>query len=243
MKKILLLSLCVLFNLSSFAQVSEMMGFRDWRDISDAYYVKFQDNSEFDLEDVKGSPFLDEDFSFGNILDENSNQRVETYLRYDIYNDVFEIQLDNRTDKINTLDRTTNFVYYLNDEKFVLIKTNILNVEQYNSGNGYVVELIPESDNATLYKRYYIELKPGSKALTSYQEDIPPTIDKEIMYIVKLEGDYYELPADKKDIIEVFPDNQDKIKKYIKEKKFKFRGGDKEVQDQVLQVVRYYNTL
>jgi hypothetical protein len=220
-----------------------MMGFRDWRDISDAYYVKFQDDSKFDLEDVKGSPFLNEDFAFGNILDENSNQRVETYLRYDIYNDIFEIQLDSRSDKINTLERSTNFVYYLNDEKFVLIKSNLLNVEHYTSGNGYVVELLPGNENAGLYKRYYVELKPGSEALTSYQEDIPPSIRNEIMYIMKLDGNYYELPADRKDIVDMFPNNQDKIKKYIKEKKFKFRGDDQEVQNQVLQVVRYYNTL
>jgi len=221
-----------------------MMGFRDWRDISDAYYVKFQDNSKFTLDDVKGSPFLNENFSFGNILDENSNQRVETNLRYDIYTDIFEIQLDNRSDQINTLDRTANFVYYLDGEKFLLIKSNVLNVNHYTSGNGYVVELLPENDNAVaLYKRYYVELKPGSEALSSYQEDIPPRIIKDIMYIVKMEDNYYELPADRKDIIEVFPDHRDKLKKYIKEKKFKFRGDDKEVQDQVLQVVRYYNTL
>lgn len=243
MKKLLLFSLCFVFSLTAFAQVSEMMGFRDWRDISDAYYVELQDNSKFSLEEVQGSPFLYENFEFGNILEENSNQRVETNLRYDVYNDVFEIQLDSRSDKINTLDRTANIVYYLRGEKFVLIKTNLLNVEHYNSGNGYVVELLPENDNATLYKRYYVELKPGSKALTSYQEDIPPTLKNEIMYIIKLEGDYYELPADKKDIIDVFPDNQDKIKNYVKSKKFKFRGDDSEVQDQVLQVVRYYNTL
>lgn len=243
MKKILLLSLCLAFTLTSFAQVSEMMGFRDWRDISDAYYVKFQGDEKFDLESVKGSPFLNENFSFGNILDENSNQRVETNLRYDMYNDIFEIQLDNRSDQVNTLDRTTNFVYYLNGEKFVLVRTNLINVEHYTSGNGYVVELIPENENATLYKRYYVDLRPGSKAQTSYQEDIPPRIDKEIMYLIKLEGDYYELPTDRKDIVDVFPDNREEIKKYIKAKKFKFRGDEQEIQNQMLQVVRYYNTL
>ena len=243
MKKTLLFSLCFAFTIGSFAQVSEMMGFRDWRDISDAYYVRLQGNKKFDLADVKGSPFLNENFAFGNILDENSNQRVETNLRYDLYNDVFEIQLDPRSDKINTLDRTENFVYYLNNEKFVLIKTNLLNVEHYTSGNGYVVEVLPETNNVALFKRYYVELRAGSEAVTSYQEDIPPSIQREIMYILKLEGDYYELPADKKDIVEVFPDKQEDIRRYIKEKKFKFRGDDKEIQNQMLQVVRYYNTL
>jgi hypothetical protein len=243
MKKIFLLGLLVTFCLPTFAQVSEMMGFRDYRDIADAYYVKLRENAKFDINDIKGSPFLSEEFQFGNILDNNSMKKVETYLRYDIYNDVFEIQLDTRSDKINTLERTQNFDYYLNDEKFVLIKSNVLNVEHYTSGNGYVVELIPENVNAALYKRYYVELKSGSKALTSYQEDIPPSIRKKEMYIVKINEDYYELEKDRKDVIDAFPDFKDKLKKYIKEKKFKFRGDDREVQNQMVQLVRYYNSL
>jgi hypothetical protein len=243
MKKIFLLGLLFTFSLPTFAQVSEMMGFRDYRDIADAYYVKLRENSKFDINDINGSPFLSEEFQFGNILDNNSMKKVETYLRYDIYNDVFEIQLDTRSDKINTLERTQNFDYYLNDEKFVLIKSNVLNVEHYTSGNGYVVELIPENENAALYKRYYVELKSGSKALTSYQEDIPPSIRKEEMYIIKINDDYYELEKDRKDVIEAFPDFKDKLKKYIKEKKFKFRGDDREVQNQMVQLVRYYNSL
>ena len=243
MKKIFLLGLLFTFSLPTFAQVSEMMGFRDYRDIADAYYVKLRENSKFDINDIKGSPFLSEEFQFGNILDNNSMKKVETYLRYDMYNDVFEIQLDTRSDKINTLERTQNFDYYLNDEKFVLIKSNVLNVEHYTSGNGYVVELIPENENAALYKRYFVELKSGSKALTSYQEDIPPSIRKEEMYIIKINDDYYELEKDRKDVIEAFPDFKDKLKKYIKEKKFKFRGDDREVQNQMVQLVRYYNSL
>ncbi len=243
MKKILLLSLVAIFSLPTYAQVSEMMGFRDYRDIADAYYVKLKENSKFDINDINGSPFLNEEFAFGNILDNKSNKKVETFLRYDMYNDVFEIQLDSRSEKINTLERTQNFDYYLNDEKFILIKSKVLNVNHYTSGNGYVAELIPENEDAALYKRYYVELKGGSKALTSYQEDIPPSIRKEEMYILKIEGDYYELEKDKKDIINTFPDNQEKLKKYIKDKKFKFRGKGRELQNQMVQLVRYYNSL
>ena len=243
MKKALLFGLCLVFSFPAFSQVSEMMGFRDFRDVADAYYVKFQNNSKFDLSDIQGSPFLNEEFAFGNILENKSMKKVETNLRYDMYKDLFEIQLESGSETINTLDRTKNIDYYLNGEKFVLIQSRIININHYDSGNGYVVELIPENDNAALYKRYYVDIKPGSKANTSYEVEIPPSIKKKVMYIVKIENDYYELPANKKEIVEVFLDNQNDLKSYIKEKKFKFKGDEKEVQDQMVQLVRYYNSL
>ena len=244
MYRVLTLFFGLLFLSPSFAQVSEMMGFRDYRDIADAYYMKLKENSKFKIEDIEGSPFLKEDFSLGYIIDTKAENKAQTYLRYDVYNDVFEIRLDPNTESLKTLKRTPRYKYNIGGETFVLINSpQVINENHYTSGNGYVVELTPTDAEAVLYKRYFKELNSGSKALTSYQQDIPPSISSDIRFIIKFKDKYVKADDHKRKILDAFPDNQKKIKKYIKNKGFKFRGSDKEVENQMVQVVRYYNSL
>ncbi len=244
MYKFLVFLFCFSFFAPTNAQVSEMMGFRDYRDIADAYFMKLKENAKFDISDIEGSPFLNEDFQIGYIVDTKSDNKAQTYLRYDVYNDVFEIRLDPNSESLKTLKRTPRYKYKIGNETFVLIESQeAINEEHYISGNGYVVELTSPEAGAVLYKRYFKELKSGSKALTSYQEDIPPSIDSDSRYIIKFGNAFVRAEDHRKKILDAFPDHQKEIKKYIKDKGFKFRGDEKEVQNQMVQVVRYYNSL
>lgn len=243
MKKILTLLIAFTFISNSFGQ-AELMGFRDYRDIADSFYMKFEGNDKFDIEDVKGTPFLIEDFSSGYIVDTKESNKAQTFLRYDVYNDIFEIQLDPNDESLKTLERSPRFEYMLNGEKFVLIQTDALNVEHYTSGNGYAVELSSPEADAVLYKRYYKELNQGRKGATSYQADIPPSISNNVMYIIKIGNSFAQAEDNRKKILDAFPsDKQSAIKKFIKSKNFKFRGDEKEIQNEMVQVVRYYNSL
>lgn len=244
MYKNLALLLSILFFMPAKAQVSEMMGFRDYRDIADAYYLRLKENSKFQVEDINGSPFLYDDFKKGYIIDEKSDNKAQTYVRYDVYNDVFEIRLNPNAEALKTLKRTPRYQYVINNEKFVLIESvEAINEEHYTSGNGYVVELTSPESEAVLYKRYYSDINSGSKALTSYQKDIPPSIKSRDRYIIKFGDNYVRAEDHKKKILDAFPDHKKEIKKYIKNKNFKFRGSDEEIQNQMVQVVRYYNSL
>lgn len=243
MKKILSFLIAVTYITHSFGQ-AELMGFRDYRDIADSFYMKFEGSDKFDIEDVQGTPFLNKGFEYGYIIDTKSKNKSQTFLRYDVYNDVFEIQLDPNDKSLKTLERTPRFQYTLNGEKFVLIQTPVLNEAHYTSANGYAVELTTPEADAVLYKRYFKELRPGRKAATSYQSDTPPSISSKMNYIIKI-GDKYSIAEDhRKKILDAFPsDKQNAIKKYISSKKFKFRGSDKEIENEMIQVVRYYNSL
>ncbi|RRO23201.1 hypothetical protein [Flavobacteriaceae bacterium 14752] len=244
MNKVLVFLFCYLFFAPINAQVSEMMGFRDYRDIADAYFMKLKENAKFDISDIQGSPFLMEDFQMGYIVDTKSENKAQTYLRYDVYNDVFEIRLDPNSESLKTLKRTPRYKYKIGNETFILIESpDAINEEHYTSGNGYVVELTSPEAEAVLYKRYFKELKSGSKALTSYQQDVPPSIDSDSRYIIKFGDNYVRAEDHRKKILDAFPDHQKDMKKYIKDKGFKFRGTDREIQNEMIQVVRYYNSL
>lgn len=243
MTKFFTLLIGLTFMTTSFGQ-AELMGFRDYRDIADSFYMKFEGSDKFDIEDVEGTPFLKEDFVYGYIVDTTVKNKTQTFLRYDIYNDIFEIQLDPNDESLKTLERTPRFQYLIDGETFVLIQTDALNEEHYTSGNGYAVELTAPEKEAVLYKRYYKSLKPGSKGATSYQPDIPPRISSKMMFLIKFGDTYVKAEDHRKRILDAFPsDKQNAIKKYIKSKKFKFRGSDKEIENEMKQVVRYYNSL
>jgi hypothetical protein len=243
MKKTLTLLIALTFIATSYSQ-AELMGFRDYRDIADSFYMNFEGSDKFNVEDVNGTPFLGEGFEYGYIIDTKGKNKSQTFLRYDVYNDIFEIQLDPNDESLKTLERTPRFQYTLNGEKFVLIQTDVLNDAHYTSGNGYAVELTSPEANTVLYKRYYKELKPGSKGATSYQPDVPPSISSNLVYIVKLGDSYVEAEDHKKKILDAFPsDKQGALKKFIKAKGFKLKGSDQEVQNEMIQIVRYYNSI
>ena len=243
MTKLLTLFIGLIFITSSFGQ-AELMGFRDYRDIADSFYMNFEGTDKFDIEDVQGTPFFKKDFVYGYIIDTKGKNKSQTFLRYDVYNDIFEIQLDPNDESLKTLERSPRFEYMIDGEKFVLIQTDVLNEAHYTSGNGYAVELTSPEADAVLYKRHFKELKPGSKGATSYQADTPPSISSKSMFIIKFGDNYVQAEDHKKKILDAFPsDKQDAMKKFIKSKNFKFRGSDKEIENEMIQVVRYYNTL
>jgi len=243
MKNYLLTVFIVVISFSSYGQ-AELMGFRDYRDIADSFYMNFKGNDKFDISEVKGSPFLIENFVTGYIVDTKAENKAQTNLRYDVYNDVFEIQLNPGDESLKTLERSPRFQYMINGEKFILVQTDVLNVEHYTSGNGFVVELITPESGVGLYKRYYKNLNQGQKATTSYQTDIPPSISNEMMFLIKMDNQYIDAEAHRKDVLDAFPrDMQPQLKDFIKDKKLRFKGSDQEVENDMIQLVRYYNTL
>jgi hypothetical protein len=223
------------------SQIS-LEGNPNFRDITNTYLVR-QGNTTVNIKDVEGSQFLNDEFQYGFIIDIDQNNKAKTFLRYNVYKDVFEIKFDLNSESLKQLERLPKYQYKLNNEKFVLIQDDIINDQHYISGNGYVVELTPPKDVAVLYKRYYKKLYPGRKAQSSYQKDKPPRMKDGVKYIIKF-GDEFKIAEDhRKRILDAFPDHKKEIRKYIKDKKFKFRGDDKEIQNQMIQVVRYYNSL
>ena len=244
MNKILKITLGFLLLASpTFAQINDFSGITTYRNIAQTFFIK-SDNNTYDINEISGSPFLNKNFNKGYVLNTNSNNKVQTYLRYDIYNDLFEIKLDSNSESLKTLERSVNYEYLLNGEKFVLIESsNVINENHYTTGNGYVVELIPSIDRVGLYKRYSSKLIPGKKATSSYGKDTKPSIRNSVKYFLKLQEKFVQVEDHKRRILDAFPDNQKKLKKYIKGKGFKFRGSDRKIQNQMVKVVRYYNSL
>lgn len=238
MKNYYVLALGLLLCFKSYAQ----MGFQNYRNIQN-FNVTFK-NSTVDLSQINGSPFLTDEFSSGKIIDTKKGMDVPILLRYDVLNDVFEIKINKSDTELKSLERSFNYEYQLNGEKFILIQSpKTLNELHYNTGNGYVAELTDSQKETVLYKRYFAEKKEGKKAQSTYQKDTPPSIDVDYRFIIKFGKQFVKAEAHKKRVLDAFPDQRNVLKKYIKTKKLKFRGNDDKVENQMVMLVDYYNSL
>lgn len=246
MLKNILFVFCSIFVLSTYAQIQTdaVMGYQDYRRVTESYYIRTADDQKYKMRNVEGSLFLYDDFKLGSVYDVNADKQFQTFLRYDVFNDVFEIRLNQNSDELKTLKRSPNYQYTIDNKKFVLINsTSAINEEHYISGNGYVEELTNADEEAVLYKRYYMEFNEGVKATSTYQTDTPPSLELKQRYIIKFNDDYKRADDHRKRIIDAFPDHQAKIKKFIKSNKHKFRGDEQEIQNQMIETVQYYNSL
>lgn len=242
MSKSLTLILILCLTASSYSQIlRESFGYIDFTNVHAINYSSYEGRF---LDEIDGSLYLNENIDKGYFLDTALKNKVQVNLRYDSFNDVFKIYPDLNSEEFKLLERTSRFAYELNGERFIIITSDVLNVGHFKHGKGYVVELTNPLDGVALYKRYHKKLDSGSVAASSYENDIFPSLNPDIFYIIEIDGQYLRIEAHKKKILEVFPKNkQNKIKEYIKSQDIKFKGNDKEVENQMIKVISYYNTI
>ena len=235
-------ALLILFSFISNAQIGNISANGDFRDVADNLMIN--DNvKSVNLGNVIGTPYLDEDFVKGVIVDEKNDKNSAAYLRYNSYNDIFEIKLDLNADDVKSLERTSNYKFILNGERYVLINSpKVINKYHYRNGNGYVVAL-KETENLSLYKRYFKKYEKGKKATTNYDTDKPARLDTRTTYIFKFKDRYVTVEPHKKRILEAFTDHKKEIKNFIKENKIKFRGGTEGEESDLVTVLNFYNSL
>ncbi len=224
------------------AQIGNIGTPGDFREIGDNLMIN-NNGSNINLTQVNGSPYLNEDFVEGTIVDEKNNNSSSAFLRYNSYNDNFEIKFDLNSSSVKSLDRTFYYKYIVNGEKYVLIDSPIaINQYHYRNGNGYVVEL-KETENLSLYKRYAKQYKKGKKATSNYDIDKPATLNTKTTYIFKFKNDYKTIEPNKKKILDAFTDHKNEIQGFIKENKIKFRGDSERIENDLITILEYYNTL
>jgi len=162
-----------------------------------------------------GSPYYDKNFNSGFISNLKDGKTYNYLLRYNVYDDVFEIK--NQENSIVQLSKKPRLKISLKNKKFVLTKYK--NKESQIIG---YLELILNNNNIFLYKRHQKILISARKAKSSYEKDKPARFNTSISFYYKLNNETIDLlPKKKKDFLKIFPNKSDKIKSYIKENKLK----------------------
>ncbi|SHI89714.1 hypothetical protein SAMN04488096_105295 [Mesonia phycicola] len=236
------LALTLTNALTSNAQISRIDDSQDvmnLKNVIDQNPKRTSSSSILDKPNLQGSPYWNEDFQSGKIINKESNKEIRNIrLRYRILDDVIQLK-DNNSDDFMILDRSQNLIIYINRQKFVFLENYPININGTN--NGYSIELF-NSKKASLLKRISQNYVEGREADNSYSASVPPKLEKKINYFVKTKEDKISaIEPHKKKAADAFPDHQDEIKSFIKKNKLKFRGSDEEAD--LITLVEYYSTL
>lgn len=185
--------------------------------------------------DIEGSPYINESYQLAKI---SSIEENNLSVRYNGFNDQFEIKGDN--DKVYLLNKslTDLTIQFLNSNK--IYKTyNYVDDKTGNLSKGYFVVLNQESE-IILLKKESINYIEGKESVTSYERDKPSKFrrNSDKYFFLMKENDLKMFPNNKKGIANLFPTYSKNILNYIKSNQIKTSEDEG-----LIQLVVYINTL
>lgn len=187
--------------------------------------------SDMDQSEIEGSPYLEDDFVKGTIYTTQKERYIDVPMRYNIYND--EIEFKNSDGKILAL-AAPDLVEKIEIGKQSLFYMPYFLAKKMKRG---FFELISDG-KASLYIKHRVILQKPEKP-AAYKEAVPAKFvkDKDEFYIrVGMEA-AMEV-GNKKDLVDIFPNNKDKIEAFIKKHKIKTNKAES-----LTELVNYYNSL
>ena len=155
MKNLCLLFL-ILFSFNSFSQNLEA---RTSYDLLQGATLKGIEPESIDLSTFKGSIYPEENFSKGQITDKLSNKTIPSFLRYDAYNDAFQMNETASTTGYSYLKKEVSLGLTYNNTAFVY--TTFVN-EEGNSKLGYLQELV-SLEGTTIYYSCLLYTSPSPR--------------------------------------------------------------------------------
>lgn len=180
---------------------------------------------------IKGSPYLTDDFIKGKIFTVEKQEYVGIPVRYNIYNDQLEFK---------------------NDAGDVQALANPEIVEKVEFGD-YKMDYLPYSYSKKIRHGFFIVLAEGKASLyakknVDFKEAEKPGAYKEAQpaqfvsnsddYFIRVGLEEAKLVGNKKDLVDIFPDHKNEIEAFIKKNKTKTNKPES-----LTELVDYYNSL
>ena len=215
--------LLLFISIASYAQSNKYLG----NENSNVIFEKSKFMSKIidvDYSDIKGSPYLNENFTNSTLILKN-HKKIETKLRYNIFNDTFESK---QKGKILTVSKNKNIKEIIIDGKsYCLISLD-------NLPSKTIVEKIYDHKLKLYFKHQvsfkkaqiakpYIEPKPNRFVTSTPKLYLKTPFNGSLIRINKI-----------KDFTKTFPRSSSKIKKFIKENRIKIDN-----KEQLIQLAQY----
>jgi hypothetical protein len=186
---------------------------------------------ELTVNDIQGSPYLNDEFISGTIYTTQKQQYNNIPLRYNIYKD--ELEFRNPSNEVMVLT-TPEIVEY------AVFGENIIAYSSYQQGSktkqGFF--LVLESGKSTLMAKASIIFQQPTEP-GAYKEPEPAKfIRRTDEYYIQIGKNALIEINNIKSLIEAFPDNSDKVEAFIEKNKIKTNKSES-----LIEVVKYYNSL
>lgn len=216
MKKII----TILMSMAATAAMQAQMP-TNLSEFSSAQLMKTAADSEFNLDDVKGSPYYYEEYLPGEMFYENTEFPEKELYRYNALFDEIEIKTD--IEDPNYVVKTAKIDVVINGEKFVYRQYFDEETEQMKFG---FLVVYTENEKYSVYKRYFKELQEPKKSNTAITPDTPAKINgkPKFYYKDKNTTKIEEVSKSKKTYIKAYPSKD--VKGYFKSHKVNFKSTD-----------------
>jgi hypothetical protein len=185
-------------------------------------------------ENIIGSQYFNQLFSYGKVLINNKELDQNFALRYNAYSD--EIEVNNGVE-VNILTKEANVSCIIDDVKY--------SYQEYFKKNGVdtqfgYLKTIFKGEKIILYHKETKRFKEGKKAKTSLTTSIPPKlVDFESFYFSKIGETPYKLKLKKKDLLAVvIPEHKTTMIDFIKSNHLKFKS-----KTDLITFFKYYESL
>ncbi|NOR76420.1 MAG: hypothetical protein GQ525_14835 [Draconibacterium sp.] len=182
-------------------------------------------------DDIKGSPYLNDEFITSTIFTTSKYQFIDILLRYNIYND--ELEFKTPTNEVQAL-ATPEIIEFVEFDGYKMVYIPFTTTKKIRRGF-FIVE---EEGEASLFKRLEIIFKKAEEP-GAYKEAEPPKfVKKSDSYYIRINTEMAKKVGSKNELLEIFPDHKDEISTFVKKNKVKTSKPEK-----LKELVRYYNSL
>lgn len=169
--------------------------------------------------------FLTEGYQDANVND----LKDKFYFRYNIYEDEMEFVRDGT---VYFLTKTENqLIKFLNSNRNFVVLNNENNLKYFE---------VNYKGKISLYTKQNVEFKEGRVAKTQFETAKESKFfrTKDTYYLSVNDGDLIELPKKEKDLLSLFGNKANEVKKKMKKEKL----NRKNLND-IIKILEYYNTL
>jgi len=178
-------------------------------------------------ERIQGSPYLFPDYREAVIV-MNDGSRYHGKIRYDLYTDEMEFQVQGKTYWITPREGVRKIV--LDGKTFIFLKTK-------GNKKGGFYELVVDGP-CRLLGKHLITFKESEEA-KPYQDPKPPRFEnKKTIYYLKKEGEPSVLVRNKKSVLNYLQDKSGEISNYLRKNHLSLTRPE-----DLKKMVTYYNSL
>lgn len=180
--------------------------------------------------DIKGSPYLIDEFKKGIIYTTNKQKFIDVPLRFNIYNDNFEFKTaEGEVMEIAAPEIVEKITY--NDCNMVYMPYT-----GEKTGKGFFKEL--QEGKASLYAHHEVVFKDSPRQESFAMPEPPKFIKKQDSHYIRFGSGKAIKVGNKNELIQIFPDHQKEISAFVKKNKVKTNKTEK-----LMELVLYYNSL
>lgn len=244
MKRLFTLTIVGFFCFFSHAQVIEVNGFKDLgtlNQLNEHKAIISNGKVVINTKDIKGTPYWSEDFVAGKIISNKDNSSLQAFIRYRIFDDVFEVKKEKNDNEIMVMKRSSTFDILLNNKRFTLLTDLPVKINGAYNGYGMTMVQPTSGEGVSLYKRMSKEYHPEVPAKGPYDRAEKAELESIDFYFVGINGQLHQIIPDRREAYKAFPDKNDLLKNYIKKERLRFRND--EIDQDLTTLVNYYNSL